>query len=106
MFLENEREGGGVVRVRPAQTSTFASRSRGHNYGTVWCSGAGPDEAQHESRTTGRAPDIAGHLVPAKGPPSATVIFAYACFSFDIWEIQHLKLTYRGMEAISQQILV
>ena len=62
------------------------------NYGTVRCSGAGPDEAQHECRTTGRAPDIAGHLVPPKGPPSATVnLLINASFSFgglDIWYLR------------------
>ena len=84
MFLENEREGGGcVVRVRLAQTSTFASRSRATlGYCQLWY---GSVQRRRAGRSPTRVPDNrpAGHLVPAKGPPSATVIFAFG--GSNIW---------------------
>ena len=93
MFLENEREGGGcVVRVRLAQTSTFASQSRAValGYCQVWYGIQCAERRRAAGRSPTRVADKragAGHswtsgVPPAKEPPSASVIFAYVSFSF------------------------
>ena len=88
MLLENEREGGGCGGVRVViavewgcwragrlPLSPVPASSHTRLLPSMVRFGAA-DEAQHECRTTGRAPDIAGHLA-GKPPHSATVIFAY-----------------------------